>query len=131
MNEDINIDALLEFSQQQDDLIEGQMQQVKQVLTNNRHLRTALKHEHSRIELLNIENQGLQTQIADKDNRIAELEAQVNKLMSRPTNVAGNFIAEQKIGNYYALRPAKNNRRKLLPESTNQLLLWTDNPLSM
>ena len=50
MSHNDDIASLLEFSRQQDELIEGHQKEMRQVLDNNRHLRSALEQAQAQIE---------------------------------------------------------------------------------
>ena len=50
--DDPNIELLLDFSKQQDELIAGHQKEMSQVLANKEHLRMALAREHNRANQL-------------------------------------------------------------------------------
>lgn len=51
-----NIESLLEFSKQQDELIAGHQKEMQQVLRNKEQLRTALALEHEQRMAVETEN---------------------------------------------------------------------------
>ena len=66
--DDLNIEALLDFSKQQDELIEGHQKEMQQVLAGNEQLRIALTREH--------------TLTKEQAEEIAALKEQVAKLQA-------------------------------------------------
>ena len=91
--EDLNyIESLLEFSQQQDELIAGHQKEMSQVLANKEHLRTALACEHKKRMALEAENFELKKQIA-------QLQAENQQLRNRPihtnTYIGNEYINQQ------------------------------------
>ena len=54
--DNLNIEALLDFSNQQDDLIKGHQTEMQQVLRNKEQLRTALALEHAQKLAIEQEN---------------------------------------------------------------------------
>lgn len=120
MGQTDDIGSLLEFSRQQDELIEGHQKEMRQVLENNRHLRSALIQSNAREQKLSEENIALKNQNAQLRQRIAELEA-------RPQFQVEQYIEQQHIGHqYYALqRPTA--RKKHAIDTSNQLPLWEQN----
>ena len=61
--DNLNIEALLDFSKQQNGLIEGHQKAMQQVLATQEQLRVALFHEHQRANNLDKENKALKKQI--------------------------------------------------------------------
>ena len=61
--DDPNIELLLDFSRQQDELIAGHQKEMSQVLANKEHLRMALAREHNRANQLEEEIQNLKAQL--------------------------------------------------------------------
>ena len=120
MSQSDDIGSLLEFSRQQDELIEGHQKEMRQVLDNNRHLRSALTQSNAEKQRLTKENIALKNQNAQLKQRIAELEA-------RPQFQVEQYIEQQHIGRqYYAIqRPAARKKHATTP--SNQLPLWEQN----
>ena len=91
LDENIDINALLEFSRQQDELIAGHQQQMQQVLDNNRCLRTALARSQATIAAQQAEIDALRREVA-------QLKSERRQLLARPTNIeAGTYIARQSV----------------------------------
>lgn len=80
LNENIEINALLEFSQQQDELIVGHHQQMQQVLDNNRQLRTALVRSQATIAAQQAEIDAHQAEIVAQQAEIDALRKKVAQL---------------------------------------------------
>ena len=96
LDENIDINALLEFSQQQDELIAGHQQQMQQVLDNNRHLRSALARSQATIAAQQAEITTQKAEIDTLRQQVAQLKAERRQLLARPTNIeAGTLIARQ------------------------------------
>ena len=93
---------------------------MRQVLENNRHLRSALIQSNAREQKLSEENIALKNQNAQLRQRVAELEA-------RPQFQVEQYIEQQHIGHqYYALqRPMARKKRAI--DTSNQLPLWEQN----
>ena len=122
-----NIESLLEFSKQQDELIAGHQKEMQQVLRNKEQLRTALALEHELRMAVETENIELKKQIA-------LLQAENKELKERPNIVTSQYIEKQTIGKQYRVSfPAtpRSARRKLNINDQTQLPLWTDNATSM
>lgn len=122
-----NIESLLEFSKQQDELIAGHQKEMQQVLRNKEQLRTALALEHEQRMAVETENIELKKQIA-------LLQAENKELKERPNIVTSQYIEKQTIGKQYRVSltaPACSARRKLNINDQTQLPLWADNATSM
>lgn len=122
-----NIESLLEFSKQQDELIAGHQKEMQQVLRNKDQLRTALALEHEQRMAVEAENIELKKQIA-------LLQAENKELKERPNIVTSQYIEKQTIGKQYHVSltaPACSARRKLNINDQTQLPLWIDNATSM
>lgn len=124
MEDNADISSLLEFSRQQDELIEGHQKEMRQVLDNSRHLRSALAQAQAQLAQQSNEIQTLLTDNAQKDTRIKELEARVAELEARPQFQVEQYIEQQHIGQqYYAVqRPIARKKHAINP--SNQLPLW-------
>lgn len=122
-----NIESLLEFSKQQDELIAGHQKEMQQVLRNKEQLRTALALEHEQRMAVEAENIELKKQIA-------LLQAKNKELKERPNIVTSQYIEKQTIGKQYHVSltaPTCSARRKLNINDQTQLPLWIDNATSM
>ena len=122
-----NIESLLDFSKQQDELIAGHQKEMQQVLRNKEQLRTALALEHEQRMTVEAENIELKKQIA-------LLQAENKELKERPNIVTSQYIEKQTIGKQYHVSltaPARSARRKLNINDQTQLPLWIDNATSM
>lgn len=107
MNDNMDINALLEFSRQQDELIAGHQQQMQQVLDNNRHLRTALERSQAQIV-------AQQEEIDALCRQVAQLKAERRQLLARPTNIeTGTYIAQQSVRQQvFAISQQKTDKAK-------------------
>lgn len=123
MDDNLNISSVLAFSEQQDALIAAQQQVTQRVMDNNHMLREALKEEQSVAEHYK------QLYEAEQAKNKA-LEARVERLESRPMNVAGDYVETQRINKYFAsYKPTK--RTKLNPSYDLTLPLWESSVTSM
>ncbi len=132
--DNLNIEALLDFSKQQDDLIKGHQIEMQQVLHNKEQLRTALAHEHEQKLTTEAENIELKRQIEQLKAEKAQLIAENKELRERPNIVTSQYIEKQTIGKQYHVSltaPARSPRRKLNINDQPQLPLWSDNATSM
>lgn len=114
-----DIGALLEFSQQQDELIEGHQKEMKQVLDNNRHLRSALAQSQAQVKQQSKE-------IAELKERVAQLEAENEQMRNRPQYNVEQYVERQEVKRQYVSLPLRKKNRKLI-SNTNQLPLWDQN----
>ena len=122
-----NIESLLNFSKQQDELIAGHQKEMQQVLRNKEQLRTALALEHEQRMAVEAENIELKKQIA-------LLQAKNKELRERPNIVTSQYIEKQTIGKqlHFSIPAApRSARRKLNINDQTQLPLWIDNATSM
>ena len=118
--EDLNyIESLLEFSQQQDELIAGHQKEMSQVLANKEHLRKALAHEHKGRIAAEAENIELKKQLA-------LLQAENQELRNRPNIVADTYIETQNVKQQcnYLPHSRRTSRYKLNNSTQTQLQLW-------
>jgi len=133
-NDELKIETLIDFSNQQDDLIKGHQKEMQQVLHNKEQLRTALALEHAQKLTLEQEKAELIRQIEQLKTEKAQLIAENKELRERPNIVASQYIENQTIGKQYRVSfPAtpRSARRKLNINDQPQLPLWTDNATSM
>ena len=118
MHDNTDINALLEFSRQQDELIAGHQQQMQQVLDNNKHLRAALERSQATISAQQQEIDALRKQVA-------ELQDDKRQLLARPTNIAaGTYIERQSIRKQVLAVPTHKTNKIKHPTPLNQLSLW-------
>ena len=118
--EDLNyIESLLEFSQQQDELIAGHQKEMSQVLANKEHLRVALAHEHKGRMAAEAENIELKKQLT-------LLQAENRELRNRPNIVADTYIETQNVKQQcnYLPHSRRTSRYKLNNSTQTQLQLW-------
>ena len=121
MNQTDDISSLLEFSRQQDELIEGHQKEMRQVLDNNRHLRSALAQSQAQVEQQSEEIRNLKAQVA-------QLTHEKNQLLARPNVVkAKQFVANQQVEKQIFAIPllkSRTIRRQLLATNQKELPLW-------
>jgi regulator of replication initiation timing len=130
---DLNIEALIDFSNQQDDLIIGHQKEMQQVLRNNEQLRAALALEHAQKLTTEAENSELKKQIEQLQEEKAQLIAENKELKERPNIVAEHYIEKQTIGKQIHVSfPAtpRSARRKLNTNDQTQLPLWNNAALT-
>ena len=122
-----NIEALLDFSKQQDELIEGHQKEMQQVLAGKEQLRIALAREHT----LTKEQA---EEIAALKEQVAKLQAENEQLRSRPNIITDQYIETQNIRTQYQFPKPKtyrSSRRKLNTTDQTQLPLWNNNATYM
>lgn len=114
-----NIESLLEFSQQQDELIAGHQKEMSQVLANKEHLRVALAHEHKG-------RMAAEAEIIELKKQIALLQAENRELRNRPNIVADTYIETQNVKQQcnYLPHSRRTSRYKLNNTTQTQLQLW-------
>lgn len=125
--DDHNIEALLDFSKQQDELIEGHQKEMQQVLAGKEQLRIALAREHT----LTKEQA---EEIAALKEQVAKLQAENEQLRSRPNIITDQYIETQNIRTQYQFPKPKTYRsshRKLNTTDQTQLPLWNNNATYM
>lgn len=122
-----NIEALLDFSKQQDELIEGHQKEMQQVLAGKEQLRIALAREHT----LTKEQA---EEIAALKEQVAKLQAENEQLRSRPNIITDQYIETQNVRTQYQFPKPKtyrSSRRKLNTTDQTQLPLWNNNATYM
>ena len=122
-----NIEALLDFSKQQDELIEGHQKEMQQVLAGKEQLRIALAREHT---LTKVQAE----EIAALKEQVAKLQAENEQLRSRPNIITDQYIETQNIRTQYQFPKPKTyrpSRRKLNTTDQTQLPLWNNNATYM
>ena len=122
-----NIEALLDFSKQQDELIEGHQKEMQQVLAGKEQLRIALAREHT---LTKVQAE----EIAALKEQVAKLQAENEQLRSRPNIITDQYIETQNISTQYQFPKPKtyrSSRRKLNTTDQTQLPLWNNNATYM
>ena len=118
--EDLNyIESLLEFSQQQDELIAGHQKEMSQVLANKEHLRVALAYEHKG-------RMAAEAEIIELKKQIALLQAENQELRNRPNIVTDTYIETQNVKQQcnYLPHSRRTSRYKLNNSTQTQLQLW-------
>ena len=117
--DDPNIELLLDFSRQQDELIAGHQKEMQQVLRNKEQLRTALALEHEQRMAVEAENIELKKQIA-------LLQAENRELRNRPNIVTDTYIETQNVKQQcnYLPHSRRTSRYKLNNSTQTQLQLW-------
>lgn len=117
--DDPNIELLLDFSKQQDELIAGHQKEMSQVLANKEHLRVALVHEHKVRMAAEAENIELKKQLA-------LLQAENQELRNRPNIVTDTYIETQNVKQQcnYLPHSRRTSRYKLNNSTQTQLQLW-------
>ena len=120
-----NIEALLDFSKQQDELIEGHQKEMQQVLAGKEQLRIALAREHT----LTKEQA---EEIAALKEQVAKLQAENEQLRSRPNIITDQYIETQNVRTQYQFHKTyRSSRRKLNTTDQTQLPLWNNNATYM
>ena len=122
-----NIEALLDFSKQQDELIEGHQKEMQQVLAGKEQLRIALAREHT---LTKVQAE----EIAALKEQVAKLQAENEQLRSRPNIITDQYIETQNVRTQYQFQKPKTyrpSRRKLNTTDQTQLPLWNNNATYM
>ena len=125
--DDYNIEALLDFSKQQDELIEGHQKEMQQVLAGKEQLRIALAREHT---LTKVQAE----EIAALKEQVAKLQAENEQLRSRPNIITDQYIETQNVRTQYQFPKTKtyrSSRRKLNTTDQTQLPLWNNNATYM
>ena len=120
-----NIEALLDFSKQQDELIEGHQKEMQQVLAGKEQLRIALAREHT---LTKVQAE----EIAALKEQVAKLQAENEQLRSRPNIITDQYIETQNVRTQYQFHKTyRSSRRKLNTTDQTQLPLWNNNATYM
>ena len=131
--DELKIETLIDFSNQQDDLIKGHQKEMQQVLHNKEQLRTALALEHAQKLTLEQEKAELIRQIEQLKTEKAQLIAENKELRERPNIVTEQYIEKQTIGKQIHVSfPAtpRSARRKLNTNDQTQLPLWNNAALT-
>ena len=117
--DDPNIELLLDFSMQQDELIAGHQKEMSQVLANKEHLRVALAHEHKG-------RMAAEAEIIELKKQIALLQAENQELRNRPNIVTDTYIETQNVKQQcnYLPHSRRTSRYKLNNTTQTQLQLW-------
>lgn len=117
--DDPNIELLLDFSKQQDELIAGHQKEMSQVLANKEHLRVALAHEHKG-------RMAAEAEIIELKKQIALLQAENRELRNRPNIVTDTYIETQNVKQQcnYLPHSRHTSRYKLNNSNQTQLQLW-------
>lgn len=117
--DDLNIESLLEFSIQQDELVAGHQKEMSQVLANKEHLRVALAHEHKG-------RMAAEAEIIELKKQIALLQAENRELRNRPNIVTDTYIETQNVKQQcnYLPHSRRTSRYKLNNTTQTQLQLW-------
>lgn len=82
--DDLNIESLLEFSIQQDELVAGHQKEMSQVLANKERLQAALAKEHAEKLVYKDENSQLKEQLAEYQKLVTQLQAENLELRNHP-----------------------------------------------
>lgn len=123
--DDHNIEALLDFSKQQDELIEGHQKEMQQVLAGKEQLRIALARKHT---LTKVQAE----EIAALKEQVAKLQAENEQLRSRPNIITDQYIETQNVRTQYQFpKTYRPSRRKLNTTDQTQLPLWNNNATYM
>ncbi|MBO5405683.1 MAG: hypothetical protein J6A13_06785 [Paludibacteraceae bacterium] len=117
--DDPNIELLLDFSKQQDELIAGHQKEMSQVLANKEHLRVALAHEHKG-------RMAAEAEIIELKKQIALLQTENRELRNRPNIVTDTYIETQNVKQQcnYLPHSRRTSRYKLNNSTQTQLQLW-------
>lgn len=117
--DDPNIELLLDFSKQQDELIAGHQKEMSQVLANKEHLRMALAHEHKG-------RMAAEAEIIELKKQIALLQSENRELRNRPNIVTDTYIETQNVKQQcnYLPHSRRTSRYKLNNTTQTQLQLW-------
>ena len=120
-----NIEALLDFSKQQDELIEGHQKEMQQVLAGKEQLRIALAREHT---LTKVQAE----EIAALKEQVAKLQAENEQLRSRPNIITDQYIETQNISTQYQFpKTYRSSRRELNATDQTERPLWDNDAADM
>ena len=130
--DDLNIESLLEFSIQQDELVAGHQKEMSQVLANKERLQAALAKEHAEKLVYKDENSQLKEQLAEYQKLVTQLQAENQELRNRPNIVTDTYIENQHVKQQcnYLPHPRRVSRYKLSTTNQTQLQLWNQPTVS-
>jgi hypothetical protein len=130
--DDLNIESLLEFSIQQDELVAGHQKEMSQVLANKERLQAALAKEHAEKLVYKDENSQLKEQLAEYQKLVTQLQAENLELRNRPNIVTDTYIENQHVKQQcnYLPHPRRVSRYKLSTTNQTQLQLWNQPTVS-
>ena len=130
--DDLNIESLLEFSIQQDELVAGHQKEMSQVLANKERLQAALAKEHAEKLVYKDENSQLKEQLAEYQKLVTQLQAENLELRNRPNIVTDTYIENQHVKQQcnYLPHPRRVSRYKLNNSTQTQLQLWNQPTVS-
>ena len=122
MDDHLDIEAHLAYSEKLHGLTTGHQQETNQLLEDIEQLQGDLRRVLA-------ENQALRAANQAKDAHIAELEQRVTDLQKETLKVEGDYIEKMNIEKYLALKPRSKTKYKLY-DLTDQLPLWTNQETS-
>lgn len=130
--DDLNIESLLEFSIQQDELVAGHQKEMSQVLANKERLQAALAKEHAEKLVYKDENSQLKEQLAEYQKLVTQLQAENQELRNRPNIVTDTYIETQNVKRQcnYLPHSRRTSRYKLNNTTQTQLQLWNQPTVS-
>ena len=117
--EDLNIESKLKFSKRLVGIAKGHQLEMQQVLEDNEDLQMLLAGEYKRRLAVEAENTELKKQIA-------QLQAEIQELHSRPNIVTDTYIETQNVKQQcnYLPHSRRTSRYKLNNSTQTQLQLW-------
>ena len=117
--EDLNIESKLKFSKRLVGIAKGHQLEMQQVLEDNEDLQMVLAGEYKRRLAVEAENTELKKQIA-------QLQAEIQELHSRPNIVTDTYIETQNVKQQcnYLPHSRRTSRYKLNNTTQTQLQLW-------
>ena len=117
--EDLNIESKLKFSKRLVGIAKGHQLEMQQVLEDNEDLQMLLAGEYKRRLAVEAENTELKKQIA-------QLQAEIQELHSRPNIVTDTYIETQNVKQQcnYLPHSRRTSRYKLNNTTQTQLQLW-------
>lgn len=125
MDDHLDIEAHLAYSEKLHGLAAGHQQETNQLLEDIELLQADLRR-------LLAENQTLRATNETKDARIEELKQRVADLQKTTFQVNGDYIEEFHVDKYLAAKPKSKTKTKFkVIDLSNQLPLWTNQEPSM